>query len=166
MVIFVKNNNTTVMPQDMGVLATDKKQYIYIYSNKSESGKRLLAYAQSIDGPVRTINIDNEKISDTVWTEILELLNMSAKDLFGDSHNLSKDINGDEQMDTHDWLKVIQNNPEVLATPIIIKGEHAKLVANQHDLSSFFEADGSNFDKSPEAIKKANHKDTTKNEQF
>ncbi len=154
------------MPQDMGVLATDEKQFIYIYSDQSEAGKRLLAYAKSVDNPVRAINIDKEKISDTVWTEILDLLNISAKKLFGDAHNLSDEVKGDEQMNTYNWLKVIQNNPEVLATPIIIKGEHAKLVANQHDLSSFFEADGSNFDKSPQAIKNANHKDTTKDEQF
>ena len=60
------------MKKDMGVLATDKNQLIYIYSAQSDIGKKLLAYAKSTDMAMRAINIDEEKIANTVGPKSLK----------------------------------------------------------------------------------------------
>ena len=147
----------------MAVLATNYKQLIYIYSEDSSLGKRVLPYAKALVKDLRTININDEAIADTVWSEIAALLDCPLGDLF-DSTQLSQ--SGQDAQDTYsavDWLKIINKNPSVLQQPIVINGTKAKRIYEKHQIFSFFNPTGANFDKSPEAIKSANHKDTTGN---
>ncbi|OQD42432.1 hypothetical protein BUL40_09905 [Croceivirga radicis] len=153
------------MKKDMGVLATDKNQLIYIYSAQSDIGKKLLAYAKSTDMAMRAINIDEEKIANTVWAEISEMLGLEFSKIFS-TNVLSNDMKDFKSSDENDWLKIVQNNSEVLQKPIVIHDTTAKVVANRYDIGKFFEADGGNLDKSPDAIKNANHTDTTDKEAF
>ena len=153
------------MKKDMGVLATDKNQLVYIYSEQSDIGKKLLAYAKSTDMAIRAINIDEEKIANTVWAEISEMLGLKFSEIFS-TNVLTEEMKDFESSDENDWLKIIQNNSKALQKPIVIHDTTAKVVANRYDIGKFFEADGSNFDKSPDAIKNANHTDTTDKEAF
>lgn len=145
----------------MGVLATDDRELIYIYSDRSDLGKKILAYAQSSEKSLRAINIEKEKISDTVWLEIADRLNKPLSDLF--SPDLAKKIGIDNlsDYDRNDLIKIINKNTILLQHPIAINGNKAKLIHDRFDFFEFFKKDGSNFDKSPEAIRNGEHKDTT-----
>lgn len=148
----------------MGVLATDDKEIIYIYSDQSDMGKKMLAYTQSTDKPVRTINIEKEKISDTVWLEIADILGKPFSELF--SPDLAKKIGIDNlsDYDSDDLIKIINKNPSLLQHPIAINGKKARLIHDRFDFFKFYKKDGSNFDKSPEAIGNGEHMDTTGDE--
>ncbi len=139
----------------MGILARDNKQMIYIYSEDSSLGKRILPYVECMSKRVRVINLNKESISDTIWVEISSLLNTNFEDLF----NIEK---GKVALDTSrfcagDWLKLINVNPSILFTPIIINGNKAKMVTKRSDIFQFYNPTGGSFDKAPSAIKYADH---------
>jgi len=140
----------------MGVLATDKRQLIYIYSEDSRLGKEVLSYIQGIDKALKVININKETISGTIWTEIASLLNLEVGELFSSDTTSSDPTRHKDEYSTEDWLKLIQHNPHFLQTPIAINGSKAKQIEQRNDLHSFYEAAGGDLDKSKEAIKKVN----------
>ncbi|WP_100614991.1 arsenate reductase family protein [Confluentibacter citreus] len=145
----------------MGVLATDDKELIYIYSNQSNLGKKVLAYAQSSDKVLRAINIDKEKISDTIWLEIADMVNKPLAELFSPELTDSHGIDNALDYNTDDLLKIVNKNPSLLQYPIAINGKKAISIKDRYDFFKFYKKDGSNFDKSPEAIKNGEHVDTT-----
>lgn len=142
----------------MGVLATNNRQLIYIYSEDSRLGKEVLSYVQGIDKALRIININKESISDTIWIEIADLLDMQLGDLFTSNQKSSHaSAKPNVEYSTADWLKRIQYNPSLLQKPIAINATKAKQIEQSLDVYSFYGATGSDFDKSTDAIKKANH---------
>tara|TARA_R110002049_G_scaffold242357_1_gene416172 strand:- start:17308 stop:17775 length:468 start_codon:yes stop_codon:yes gene_type:complete len=145
----------------MGILATDNKQLIFIYSESSQIGKKVLAHINTIDRPKRIININNETISKTIWLEISAMLDKDLGDLFDTTSIKSKISTESDELSVGDWLKMIKHNPELLQQPIIIDGTDAKVLTQTEDIYNYFEADGSDFDKSKEAIKTAQHKDSS-----
>ena len=146
---------------EMGVLATNDKEIIYIYSEKSDLGKKILAYAQSSDKKLRIINIEKEKISDTVWLEIADLVGKPLFELFSPELAEKQDIKNFSDYDTDDLLKIVNKNPSLLQHPIAIHGEKGISIKDRFDFFPFYKKDGSNFDKSPEAIRNGEHTDTT-----
>ena len=144
----------------MGILATDEKQLIFIYSEDSRLGKEVLSYVNAINKPKRIININNEAITKTIWLEITAMLNTELSDLFNFNFASKAVIEGHEEFSSKDWLKVIEHNPSLLQHPIIIQGKDVSVLKQSLDVYEFFEATGSNFDKSKEAIKTSNHKDS------
>ena len=149
----------------MGVLATDKRELIYIYSDQSDLGKELLAYAHSTDKALRAINIEKEKISDTVWLEIADMVGKPLFELFSPEHAEREGIDTISGYDTNDMLKIINKNPSLLQHPIAINGTKAVSIKERNDFFKFYTKDGSNFDTSPEAIKNGEHVDTSRNDE-
>ncbi|SFR39847.1 ArsC family protein [Robiginitalea myxolifaciens] len=150
----------------MNLLATDDNQLIYIYSDQSEMGKRLLPYARSSKKSLREISLIPYGISQTIWTEIRERLGVSYLDMLDPTHELVREISDSEALEEHDWLKLIDKNPELIYRPIIIMGSKIVQADDRFDFDVFLGADGANMDKDPESIKMADHKDTTGHEKF
>lgn len=136
----------------MAILKTNKRQLIYIYSGTSIFGKKLLPYLSTSKKAVRVIDIDKEKISNTIWVEISKLVKKPFHKLF-----FKKKINHETNYNTDDWIKIIQNNPSMLMYPIMISDERALQIKKRVDLFSFFTPAGGNFSKNPRAIKYGNH---------
>lgn len=150
----------------MKTLASNPKQLIYIYSENSDLGKRILPYIISNELPAQTINLNKSPLSQTIWAEIIEKLNKDFVDVVDSLHDAVKNIDSDHALSDHDWLNILKENPEIIQNPIIIHGDRVVQADSRFDFYEFLEADGSNFDKSPETIKAAEHKDTTDNEDF
>lgn len=145
----------------MGILATDNRQLIYIYSEASQLGKKVLAYINAIDRPKRIININEESISKTIWLEIAAMLGCDLYELFDTSNATSVVVKDASALSIGDWLKIVDHNPELLQQPILIKGTDAKVITQVVDAYSYFEATGGDFDKSTEVIKNGNHKNSS-----
>ncbi|PKQ45278.1 arsenate reductase family protein [Confluentibacter flavum] len=145
----------------MGVLATNDKELIYIYSDQSDLGKKVLPYAESSNKALRTINIEKEKISDTIWLEIADMVNKPISELFSPELLDNLGIDNLSNYNTDDLLKIVNKNPSLLQHPIAINGKKAIIINDRFDFFKFYKKDGSNFDKSPEALKNGEHLDTT-----
>jgi len=146
----------------MSILARDKRQLTYIYSSSSQLGKKVLGYVHATKKHVEVIDIAKEKISQTVWVEIAEELDSSFEDIF-DTHSIS--MAKKEDYDANDWLKLIENNPELLQKPIAINNKSSKLITSRSEILEFFGVDSAGLEKG------FNHESpttssTTKNEKF
>ena len=131
----------------MGVFATDKNQLTYIYSSKSDLGKKVLGYIDSLEDKCRIIDIVNDPIPDTAWTEIAEMASVSFDELFSIKQAEVNATDSNTDFNTDDWLKVIKKNPEVLQKPIVIKGDSAKQVDSRSEALQYFGVDSAGLDK-------------------
>ena len=105
----------------MGVIATNSNQITFYYNSNSSISKQALAYLQDSHKKILTIDISETKVTTTQWAEISTKLKTPAKDLINKAHpDYTKIYNSESDLSDQDWLKVIENNPEVVAFPILI----------------------------------------------
>jgi len=105
----------------MGVIATDSNKITFYYNSNSNVDKQSLAYVQDSLKKILTIDVSKTKISDTQWVEIATKLNLTLADLVNKNHpDFTKNYNSDTVLSEDDWIKVIQNNPDVIANAILV----------------------------------------------
>ncbi|WP_028281668.1 arsenate reductase family protein [Olleya marilimosa] len=105
----------------MGVIATDSNKITFYYNSNSNVDKQSLAYVQDSLKKILTIDITKTKVSDTQWAEIATKLNLTLADLVNKNHpDFTKNYNSDTVLSEDDWIKVIQNNPDVIANAILV----------------------------------------------
>lgn len=131
----------------MPVLVRNENQITFIYSSLSNLGKQLLGYLEGAKKNVECIDIAQEKISDTIWLEVIENLGLPFREVFMDIDQHLPDLNGKENFATDDWLKIINNNPVLLQRPIVINGDKAKLLSNRSEILHFFGVDSAGLKK-------------------
>ena len=125
----------------MGVLATDKRQLSYIYSSESDLGKKMLGYVDSIDKGIKSTDISRDNFGDTIWTEIIEMIGMSFKELLSTDHPSVPDAVKDGDYDINGWLQILDKNPILLQDPIAINGNRAKVIRSRADILTFYGVD-------------------------
>ena len=154
--------NKPTKKETMGVIARDDREFTLIYSHSSRVGKHALAYLQGIDDKLNAVDISKTKVSDTQWTEIAEALNCKVGDLID-----KRLLEGEDTSDygTDDWLKILQNNHEVLSHPIAIHGDKTKQISNGPDVLKFFGVDSAGIEKNMHT-EAPNIKKTTSGEDF
>ncbi|TPV34898.1 hypothetical protein FJ651_05030 [Paucihalobacter ruber] len=128
----------------MSILARNKRQLTYIYSSLSHLGKQVLGYVQGTKKKIEVIDIAKEKISDTIWVELAEELNLPFKKIFETQqiHNKNED-----SFSADDWLKMIEKNPALLQKPIAINGDKIILISNRSEILKFFGVDSAGLEK-------------------
>jgi arsenate reductase-like glutaredoxin family protein len=134
------------MDKDIGILASDERQFTLIYSSESSIGKQTLAYIESLEAEIRTIDITKTKFGDTVWVSMADEMKVPLEDLFSRDHpDAPEDSNND--FSTDDWLKLIKHNPKLLQQPIAIKGKKIKQISTPSEVLQFFEVDSAGLEK-------------------
>jgi arsenate reductase len=133
----------------MGVLAKDEGQLTYIYSSESDLGRKVLGYVEGIDKKIRTVDISRDKLGDTVWTEISDLLGMPFGELLATDHPSAPEVVANGDFDTNGWLKILDKNPVLLQDPIAINGDRAELIRSRADILSFYGVDSAGLEQSP-----------------
>ena len=128
----------------MSILAHDKRQLTYIYSSSSHLGKQVLGYVQGANKKIEVIDIAKEKISDTIWVELAEELNLPFKKIFETQQIPNKN---EDSFSTDDWLKMIEKNPALLQKPIAINGDKIILISNRSEILKFFGVDSAGLEK-------------------
>jgi len=133
----------------MGVFARDERQLSYIYSSESDLGRKVLGYVEGIDKEIRTVDISRDKLGDTVWTEISDLLGMNFGQFLATEHPEAPENVQNADFDTNGWLKILDKNPMLLQNPIAINGIRAKVVRSRADILSFYGVDSAGLEQSP-----------------
>ena len=105
----------------MGVIATNTNKNTFYYNSNSNVDKQTLAYIQDSVKKTLTLDISKTKVSDTQWIEIAAKLNIAVAELINKEHpDFTKNYDNKAVLTDEDWIKVIQNNPEVLANSILV----------------------------------------------
>jgi len=130
--------------KDMGVIARDDRQLTLFYSSNTRVGTHTLSYLMGSEERIQTIDIAKVKVPGTQWVEIAKMLNCKVGDLV--DKRVAKVENSDE-FKTEDWIKILQNNDEVLTQPIAINGDRAKQIENPPNIMDFFSVDSAGLEK-------------------
>ena len=106
----------------MGVLATDNNKITLIYNSENNIGKQTYAYVNSSKKGILAIDSANTNITGTQWAEIADELGVDLSDLINQDHPDFKKAYGEtiDLKDKRDYLKILENKPELLTTPIVI----------------------------------------------
>lgn len=120
------------------LLATSEKEIILIHNSQDHIGRQILAYAQTENLPLREIDLLNERIPGSQWAEISDRLGLSVKDLINqDDPDFMNKFGKTDDLDDHDWLKLLEHNPDILRAPIVIRGNKFALMSNPQDMLHF-----------------------------
>ncbi len=133
----------------MGVIAKDDDQITLFYNSETSIGKQTLGYVDSSERDIQTVDISKTKVTGTQWTELAEGVKMPISELVDQEHPDFKEAYGPDQvdLDEHDWLRVLEKTPSVLAYPVAIQGKRFLAIRNPSDFAKFIEADSAGIEK-------------------
>lgn len=106
---------------------------LYIKSDCTKS-KKALAYARSHSSSVITINLSKTKGTGTIWQTILTKLDKSPKQLLDKSKPYYQNNIRGRDFEDRDWTYLLMNNPNLLRSPIAVKGNKAVILDNPTDI--------------------------------
>lgn len=93
-------------------------ELVIIYNRESDLARKTLAYGYALSKKVNKQDLDQSKISTTLFKIILEKLQLRPKDLLNKSDTFYQDnIRGRDFAD-EEWLSLLKKNPQLLKAPI------------------------------------------------
>ena len=127
--------------EDMGVISKNKRKITLYYNSENSIGKQCYGYVQASEKKVLGIDISKTKVTGTHWAELAEKLNINVKDLINTDHSDFSKIYGDEKpnLETNDWLKILEKNPKLVQFPILIFGENYYQLKSGADFKKYIE---------------------------
>ena len=150
----------------MPILAENNRQFTYIYNSNTSLGKVALANLESTEYEIKSIDISKETISDSIWVEIADKLNLTVGELCiqVDTNNKLSDKNADS-FSSNDWIKKLNNTPDLLQKPILLSKDKSMIISNKNDTLKFFSVDSAGLKKTMHTEKQVNSP-TTEGEKF
>ena len=118
----------------MGEIATSERQITLYYNSKSKRAKQAIAYAHTEGLPIRQIDILKTPLTGTQIAELSDRLGILVKDLVNQDHPAYTAKFEPGEFSSHDWIKMIQNNPEIMKQPIAIRGDTTILIETPTDI--------------------------------
>ena len=136
---------------DMGVLATDNNKITLIYNSENSIGKQTYAYVTSSKKGFLAIDSAKTTITGTQWAEIADGLGVNLGDLINQDHPDFKKVYGEKISldDEHDYLKILQNAPELVTTPIVIVDGDFYAIESPSDFLKYLEPDSAGVSRNP-----------------
>src|SRR5690606_9845435 len=123
----------------MGVISKDDKKITLYYHSGTSLGKQTLGYVEASKRKLLPVDISKTKVTGTQWAEIADNLNLEVSDLIDKEHpDFVKNYgSGPIDLDQHDWMKVLEKNPEVLTYPVVINGNEYLQIKNPSDFTKY-----------------------------
>lgn len=115
-------------------MRTNQRELLIYYNPDSGAHRRTVAYAQSVCLYVRAYSFEQAPSTETSWQQIIAALDLDPKELFNKAHPYYQEHLRGREFDVDCWIKVIQNNPDILRAPIAIRGRRAILCLNATDI--------------------------------
>ena len=117
------------------------------YSSESKVGKQSLAYLQASNKDLLDIDITKTKVTGTQWKEIAENLGINISDLIDKKEFVFTAYNENNvELSETDWIKVLNNNPEVLTYPIVILGSNYYQIHNPSEIEKLLKPNSKGLD--------------------
>ena len=106
-----------------------------IFHSDKEEDKKTRGYVETIEGfAIKTLDLKRERLTETQLAEIANKLDVAIEDLFDESYADRVKIGSLKGLREPDALKLLANDPILLATPILIIGDHAYQFESSYDL--------------------------------
>jgi len=128
--------------QNLLIMKTHHREILIYYIPHSSNDRKTVAHAQSLVAHVRTFSFEKAPSTGTSWQQIIKALDLHPKEILNKAHPYycQEHLRG-RDFDDECWLKVIQNNPELMKAPIAIRGQRAILCTNSTDIYKLTESE-------------------------
>lgn len=135
----------------MGVISTNKRKLTIYYHSGTTIGEQTFAYVNASDKKVHAVDISKTKVTGTQWAELANGLGKHIADLVNTDHADFIKLHGKvkPEMEEHDWLKILEKQPQLLKYPIIIFGERFLEIKSAAGFKKYLEPDSAGLDKKP-----------------
>lgn len=133
----------------MGVISKDNNKLTLYYNAESSIGKQCYAYVQASDKKVLGVDISKTKVTSTQWAELAEGLQIEVEDLLDKDHPDFTKIYGNEylSLETNDWLKILDKNPNLVQFPVLIFGQKYYQLKSGAEFKKYLDADSAGISK-------------------
>ncbi len=115
-------------------MKTHPREILIYYNSDSVSDRKTLAYAQSTGFKIRSYCHKDSPSTTTSWQTILDSLDMHPKEIMNKAHPYYQANIRGKEFDMDDWAQVIKRNPQIIKSPIAMKGNKAILCATPSDI--------------------------------
>lgn len=133
----------------MGTISKDKNQVKLYYNSNDSIGKQTLGYAKASEKEFLGIDISKDKVTGTQWAELAEGLGIKISDLINKTHPDFKSVYGKEElvMEDHNWLKILDKQPNTLAFPIAVVGQTFHAIKSPSEFEALMDPDSAGLKK-------------------
>lgn len=106
-----------------------------IFHSDKEDDKKTRGYIETLEGfAIKTLDLKRESLTETQLAEIANKLDVSIQELIDKTYTDRVKISSVKDLRDQDALKLLAQNPILLATPIAIIGDHAYQFDSAYDL--------------------------------
>jgi len=133
----------------MGVISKDNRQITVYYNSKNSIGKQVYAYTTASKKRLLAIDISKTPVTGTQWAELASGLGVNIKDLIHRDHPdfIKKHGKNRPVLEQRDWIKMIQNDPQLLKCPIVIDGDNYLQIKSAAAFKVYMEPTSMGIDK-------------------
>ncbi len=115
-------------------MKTKEQEVLLYYDPTTSVGKKTRAFAHSLANHVKDVEFHKTKFTTTMWRQVLNMLKLEPKRLLDKSHPYYQEHIRGRNFDEEGWLNILSNNPDIIRSPIVIKGSKAVLCDNPTDI--------------------------------
>ncbi|MWW23315.1 arsenate reductase family protein [Algibacter lectus] len=135
----------------MGVISTDNRKITIYYHSEHSIGKQTYAYVKSSEKKLHAVDISKTNVTGTQWAELASNLGKNISDLINKDHPDFIEAYGKDSaiMEQHDWLKILENEPQLLKYPIVIDGENYLQIKSAAEFKQYIDPDSAGLNKEP-----------------
>ena len=115
-------------------MKTNQREIMIYYNPESSSDRKTVAHARGMSPHIKSYAHANSPSTGTSWHMILNALDVHPKQLLNKAHPYyQKNIRGRE-FDKEGWIMVISNNPDLIKSPIAVRGRNAVICNSPTDI--------------------------------
>lgn len=118
----------------MAQIATCNRQITLFCIENSYRAKQTLAYAKSEGVSVLIIDLTKTPMTGSQILEIAGRLGLKVEDLIDRDNDFYTSKFEPLELSSEDWIKMIQQNPEIIKQPIALRGDKTILVETPTDI--------------------------------
>ncbi len=114
---------------------TDERQILIYYNPDLLAHRQTVAHAQSLVAHVEAYAFEEAHLNQTRWEEILELLDVADPRMILNEVDpyFQAELKGHD-FDRLSWLKILSHRPNLVKSPIAIRGDQAILCCLPQDV--------------------------------
>lgn len=107
-------------------MKTPINEIIIYYNPEHQNAKKVLAYARDIAPHIHEVEYTRSHLSHTIWRQLLDMLGSpDPKTLLNKAHPFYQQNIRGREFNREDILNIINRNPEIIRSPIAVRGKVA-----------------------------------------
>lgn len=127
----------------MGINSKDKGKITLYYHSRTLNGEQTITYIKASKIRLHTVDISKANLTGTQWSDLANGLGETISDLIDMEHPDFVKKFGDHppKMLQHDWLKILEHEPQLLKYPIIFNDADCNWIKSRTDFKRYLKPD-------------------------